>query len=76
MKVVLHNILDIYTSTMVHFLTNCKTQLSQPLENLVHTIIPAKNRGTQLIHAQHHRYKPKANVYHLIASHPLLPEPS
>jgi hypothetical protein len=24
----------------------------------------------------HHQHKPKANVYHLISSHPGLPEPS
>jgi hypothetical protein len=50
LKVVLHYILDIYTSIMVHFLPNCETQLSQPLESLVHTVIPKKDRGKQLIY--------------------------
>jgi hypothetical protein len=52
MKVVLHYILDIYTSIMAHFLTNRETQLSQLLESLVHTVMPEKDRGTQLIHAR------------------------
>jgi hypothetical protein len=53
MKVVLHYILDIYTSIMAHFLTNRETQLSQLLESLVHNVMPEKDRGTQLIHILH-----------------------
>jgi len=47
---VLHYILDIYTSIMVHFLTNRETLLSQPLQSLLHTVKPEKDSGTQLIH--------------------------
>jgi hypothetical protein len=50
MEVVLHYIPDIYTSIMLYFLTNRETQLSKPLESLVHTVIPENDRGTQLIH--------------------------
>jgi hypothetical protein len=48
-EVVLHYILDIYTSIMVHFLTNRET-LSQPLQSLLHTVKPEKDSGMQLIH--------------------------
>jgi hypothetical protein len=41
-EVVLDYILDIYTPIILQFLTNCETQLSQPFESLVHTVIPEK----------------------------------
>jgi hypothetical protein len=46
----LHYILDIYTSIMLHFLTNRETLLSQPIQSLLHTVKPEKDSGTQLIH--------------------------
>jgi hypothetical protein len=84
MKVVLHYILDINTSITVHFLTNRETQLSQPLESLVHTVnlkrtagrnwyTSFRHLGTQLIHFSWPRDATDTRPYELHHHIPLHP---